>query len=468
MPQPMNTTRSAWTQPQKQRAIGTIVGAAVGDALGAPFEFKPAGTYTRRFPEPVLGGKGEMVGGGGFDWAPGEFTDDTQMGLCLAQALLADGGYDADTVWSWFRAWSRTANDVGITTRSSLGHSDWRAVPLNPHGAGTGALMRAFPLALAFLDAPDEEARSVVLHQAALTHHDPAAGWGAWVAVAMMRTAIVGRDPFDRLPIVLAEMPGDVRAQFAPLLSPAWTPEGDTHRNGAVWGCLAHAVWALRSTTSFEAALVAAVSLGDDADTVACVTGALAGARYGVQVIPSRWATYVHGHVDSPIGRIDFRAFDLQRIAMHLIGGQDRADTPPDERAGPTEVAPGLHAADLLGASGVPTDWAVVSLCRTGDRFLDHPNRRQVFLIDQEGDHNPGLAHVVPDAVAAVQAFIAEGLNVVVHCHGGRSRTGLVLKAWKMATDGCSERAAHEWLAERWGRYQDYNRSFVQYLRSIE
>jgi ADP-ribosyl-[dinitrogen reductase] hydrolase len=341
-------------------------------------------------------------------------------------------------------------------------------VPLNPHGAGTGALMRAFPLALAFLDAPDEEARSVVLHQAALTHHNPAAGWGAWVAVAMMRTAIVGRDPFDRLPIVLAEMTGDVRAQFAPLLSPAWTPEGDPHRNGAVWGCLAQAVWALRSTTSFEAALVTAVSLGDDADTVACVTGALAGARYGVQAIPSRWATYVHGHVDSPIGRIDYRASDLQRIAMHLIGGQDRADTPPDERAGPTEVAPGLHAADLLGASGVPTDWAVVSLCRTGDRFLDHPNRRQVFLIDQEGDHNPGLAHVVPDAVAAVQAFIAEGLNVVVHCHGGRSRTGLVLKAWKMATDGCSERAAHEWLAERWGRYQDYNRSFVQYLRSIE
>ena len=71
-----------------QHAIGALVGAAVGDALGAPFEFTPlAGEYSAEFPVPVLGGVGELTGGGG--WAPGEFTDDTQMALGLAESLIA-------------------------------------------------------------------------------------------------------------------------------------------------------------------------------------------------------------------------------------------------------------------------------------------------------------------------------------------------------------------------------------------
>ena len=61
-------TPSGFTSLQRQRCVGIVVGAAVGDALGAPFEFGPAGQYSKRFPSPVLGGIGEMVGGGGFNW----------------------------------------------------------------------------------------------------------------------------------------------------------------------------------------------------------------------------------------------------------------------------------------------------------------------------------------------------------------------------------------------------------------
>ncbi|MEY4391536.1 MAG: hypothetical protein RLZZ544_245, partial [Actinomycetota bacterium] len=57
------------TVEQQFRAVGAIVGSAVGDALGAPFEFGNAGDYSRRFPQPVLDGNGEMIGGGGFNWA---------------------------------------------------------------------------------------------------------------------------------------------------------------------------------------------------------------------------------------------------------------------------------------------------------------------------------------------------------------------------------------------------------------
>ena len=57
---------------------------------------------------------------------------------------------------------------------------------------------------------------------------------------------------------------------------------------------------------------------------------------------------------------------------------------------------------------------------------------------------------------------------MVVHCHGGRSRTGVVLKAWRMRTAACTEREAHDWLQARWHRYEDYNQDFVQHLRSLE
>ncbi len=455
-----------------QRSIGVVVGAAVGDALGAPFEFLPAGTYGRRFPQPVLGGIGEMVGGGAFGWAPGEFTDDTQMAMALAESMLAHGGYDPDAVWNAFRTWADTARDIGVNTRRSLSHDDWRLVGRSGAGAsrsaGNGALMRAFPLAVAFLDAPDDVAREVVLHQAALTHHHPAAGWGAWVAVAMMRAAIRGADPMDLIDALLDQMPAEQADEFAPLLGEQWSPERARvpMSNGTVWGCLAQAVWAVRNTTSFEAAVVVAISLGDDTDTVACVAGALAGAVYGVQSIPSRWATYVHGTVDTPSGTVRYWGDDMQAIALRLLGRPVRVTTPPESPAGPVEVAPGLYAADLLGAAGAPTDHAVVSLCRTGARFNGHAARREVFLLDEEGGANPQLPAVLNDAVDAVDAFLAEGKPVVVHCHGGRSRTGLVLKAWKMRRDGVSEREAHDWLAVRWERYADYNRSFIDVLRS--
>lgn len=454
------------TRTEKQRVIGMITGAAVGDALGAPFEFLPGGLYRDRFPEPVLGGIGEMQGGGSFDWAPGEFTDDTQMALSLAEAIRAAGGHDPDAVWQWFRAWAATARDVGATTRAALRHADWRDVPRrSARGAGNGALMRSFPLAAALLDASDDVVRDIVVAHAALTHPDPAAGWGAWIAVEMCRTAIRGGDPLAVLDGLVAALPADVRGGFAPLLAADWTPDQPHPSNGSVWGCLAEAVWALRTTSSFDAAVVAAVDRGGDADTVACVTGALAGARYGVQCIPSRWATYVHGSIDTPHGRRRYTAAELQTLAVALLGLTDRPETAPESPAGPQEVAPGLHAADLGGASQVPTDWAVVSLCRTGSTFAGHPVRRQVFLIDQPGDHNHALEAAVDDAVRSIDAFLAEGRTVVVHCHGGRSRTGLVLKAWKMRTDGIDERAAHAWLAERWHRYHDHNETFVEMLR---
>jgi ADP-ribosyl-[dinitrogen reductase] hydrolase len=125
-----------------------------------------------------------------------------------------------------------------------------------------------------------------------------------------------------------------------------------------------------------------------------------------------------------------------------------------------------VYAADLAAASSVPTDWAVISLCRVGDRLAGHAVRREVYLIDQEGDANEDLGAVVADVVATIDAFLAEGRDVLVHCHHGASRTGLVLRAWLMREHGWEEPTATAYLAERWPRLSTWNASFTRFLQT--
>ena len=455
-----------------QRVIGALCGSAVGDALGAPFEFLPAGSYRARFPEPVLGGTGEMCGGGTFNWRVGEFTDDTQMALALAQSVLASDGFDADDVWARFVAWRRQAKDCGILTGRVLSRQDWPGAAYDGHvalnrSAANGALMRVTPIALAWSGVDEATLMMVARAQAALTHFDAAAGWGAAIGAALIRRAVLGEDPIATLPEVLARVEPDERERFALMLDVSWEPNNaDDPSNGSVWTCLAQAVWAVRHNDRFEDVLVAAIELGGDTDTVATVAGAIAGARDSVQAVPSRWLTYINGELETPEGVMRFDNAGLQDLARALVGRGPVAATAPEPSAGPTEVAPGVHAANLFGAQDAPVSWGVVSLCRTFGAFDGHAARREVFLIDQSGPANADPATTVRDAVDAIDALLAEGRTVVVHCHGGHSRTGLVLKAWAMRTNGFTEREAHVWLAERWDQYQDYQQSFIQLLEA--
>ena len=451
---------------RSHRVSGLMIGAAVGDALGAPFEFKGSGQYSSVFPKAVLGGIGEMVGGGSFNWREGEFTDDTQMALSLALSILDKGDFDLDHVWSFWRAWAKTAQDIGNTTRHSLSFSNRNDVKHSNVNmtAANGALMRAFPLAL--LDKPRFEICEIVLAQGRLTHPHPAAGWGAWLGVSMMVSALEGDDPFETLKEELAAMPDDVASQFRENLKPDWQPTDGRINNGSVWGCLADAVWAVRNSTTFEETVTRAINLGDDTDTVACVAGAIAGAMYGIQAIPSRWTTYLKGTVTTPKGDIDFDNASIGRLSRKLANLSPAPNNDDEPPAGPAEIEDKLFAANRSGAAEAPRDWAIVSLCLVGDRFKEHKFRREIYLVDEAGDANPNLEIAVADAVATIDAFLDEGKTVLVHCHGGRSRTGLILKAWKMKREGwtgaAGEQKAHEWLSQKWHMYT--NTHFKQFL----
>jgi hypothetical protein len=95
---------------------GALVGSAVGDALGAPLQFGPAGQFTARFSLAARGAKTEMCGGGSLGWGPGEFADDTQMALLVAESLVECGALDEADLFSRFRTWLE-AGPADVATR---------------------------------------------------------------------------------------------------------------------------------------------------------------------------------------------------------------------------------------------------------------------------------------------------------------------------------------------------------------
>ncbi|OKJ01156.1 ADP-ribosylglycohydrolase family protein [Kitasatospora sp. CB01950] len=309
---------------RRDRVVGAVLGSAVGDALGAPFEFGPAGAFGKRFPEAA--GKrfpfaAAMCGGGG--WEPGEATDDTQMAVHLGESLLDAGGLDLPDIFERFRGWAAAdPKDIGILTECVLGSGlPWDLAAqfhfrTEGRAAGNGALMRAVTAAVRFApqgrDATMDAARRIT----ALTHGDGAAWEGTAILHELLRRALDGDDPQAAVPSALAAVRAEHRERWAVVLGEAWHPSLATESNGAVWPCLGSAVWALRTTVSFRAALRAAVDLGGDTDTVAAVTGALAGAVYGVDAIPEEWSAVLH--VPLPPTRRVLGAGELAALAVAL------------------------------------------------------------------------------------------------------------------------------------------------------
>lgn len=300
------------------RAVGAVLGSAVGDALGAPFEFGLPGVFRERFPD----GVGEMCGGGG--WDPGEATDDTQMAVLVGESLLDRGGLDLPDVFARFRRWAAgDPKDIGLQTEDVLGSGDpWDTAAalhfqVTGRAAGNGSLMRAATSAVYFAAAGRSATMNAARRIAALTHGDGAAWEGTAILHELVRVALDGGDPLAAVPVTLEHVAVAHRPRWATVLTPEWHPDDATEFNGAVWPCLASAVWALRTTSSYETAVTAAIDLGGDTDTVAAVTGMLAGAVYGVGAIPSRWTGPLHVPLPGFGGRV-LRADQLRGLAVAL------------------------------------------------------------------------------------------------------------------------------------------------------
>lgn len=280
------------------RAAGAVLGTACGDALGAGYEFGPPLDDD----EPV-----GMIGGGGFGWAAGEWTDDTSMAVPLLRAAARHDrleGAVLDEVAAAWTVWAQTAADVGDQTRAVLGSAAPTANGLGAaslayhrrhpdRSAGNGSLMRTTPVALAYLD--DEPGLIAAAREVSdLTHADPLAGDGCVLWTLAIRHAILTGE-LD-LQAGLAAVPADRRGFWTDAIAVAGSSRPrDFPANGWVGGALQGAWSAVVRATSLQDALQRAVRGGNDTDTVAAIAGGLAGAVFGAAAVPDRWRRIVHG-----------------------------------------------------------------------------------------------------------------------------------------------------------------------------
>ncbi|MCO7226732.1 ADP-ribosylglycohydrolase family protein [Pleionea sp. CnH1-48] len=279
----------------KDNYRGCLVGLAVGDALGTTLEFKPRGSFT-----PLT----DMIGGGPFALAPGQWTDDTSMALCLAHSLLHKNGFDACDQMNRYCNWwqygymssTNECFDIGMTVQQSLmayqETGDPFSGPVSPDTAGNGCLMRLAPIPMFYGDSYKD-----TLHfsgESSRTTH----GTLECIDASRFFGTLLFRALHECDKQSLLQQSGyEAESESVSNLVNCGYQSKSEHQitgSGYVIHSLEAALWCFATTTNFADAVLAAANLGDDADTTAAICGQLAGAYYGMSNIPRKWLAKLH------------------------------------------------------------------------------------------------------------------------------------------------------------------------------
>lgn len=247
----------------KNKIAGSIYGFAIGDAMGATTEFMFEDEIKKKY-----GKVTDIIGGGWLNLRAGEITDDTQMTMCVMEALMKTTdsmeidpfGYEflkecRRLFIQWFNL---SPKDVGAQCAKAITYMKrgWMVMCTENSAQGNGSLMRAMPCAILGLPKMNE-------WQGRMTHNNHVCSEIIQEYTEMIQEYLHGNNTTVK-PKELLEPTGHVRNTF----------------NNAVY-------WSNKGT--FEEAIIGAVNHGGDADTIAAITGSLAGAKFGFSNIPQRW-----------------------------------------------------------------------------------------------------------------------------------------------------------------------------------
>ncbi|CAF1027726.1 unnamed protein product [Adineta steineri] len=313
--------------PILSRIQGSLIGLAVGDALGAAVEFRSNAYMQKNRVK-------EMQGGGTWGLQAGQWTDDTSMALCLAASLIVKSGFDDYDQLVRYKWWYRkgymsstgSCFDIGNATRAAITKFENRqrqsaqqlGISTSEHyldriigekrsqinfnakcgdlkAAGNGPLMRLAPIPLFYYRSKSKAIENAA-NSVSLTHGDKKAIDVCRFYSALIWNAINGiskenllnqkfyynnfKLSFDK--DVMKIIQGSYKKKHGYV--------DGIRGKGFILNSLEAALWAFyNDENSFEKGVLLAVNLGDDTDTTAAIYGQLAGAVYGIEGIPKRW-----------------------------------------------------------------------------------------------------------------------------------------------------------------------------------
>eukprot|EP00927_Polykrikos_kofoidii_P077716 TRINITY_DN74634_c0_g1_i1.p1 TRINITY_DN74634_c0_g1~~TRINITY_DN74634_c0_g1_i1.p1 ORF type:complete len:506 (+),score=66.60 TRINITY_DN74634_c0_g1_i1:47-1564(+) len=383
------------------RAIGSMCGMAVGDALGHPFEFLPAQDEPRNcfFDLSTMTFHGES---NSFRLKRGQWTDDAAMGLCMADSLIINRGYDGSDMrirfWCW---WNRGYNnafrkDSSRTSSVGLGGNISKSLAClrtdeRPHptyqaegeDAGNGSLMRLTPIPIFFHAAAMDE----VYHHARMSSYTTHPGIIAAEACSFLAHLIVralNREPgpvdpkvfldtytaeyyetsglskqsgwgYDQMKQLVTATPVDDTERCwnwrreRPDISGTLAARGRTYNGYPVsagyFGSysldgVALALWAVYNTTNFDDAVVASVNLAGDADSHGSICGQLAGALYGYSAINDQFVTW--------LTKWDDHEFAVRALLLQHLGARRESENAKNEAQGVSNLVEEDQAKPLI------------------------------------------------------------------------------------------------------------------------
>lgn len=287
-----------------QKIKAALLGLAIGDALGVPVEFKSREWLSLN---PIT----DMIGYGTYNQVPGTWSDDSSLTFCLVDSLCS--GYDLKDIADKFIKWKDNAYwtawnhvfDIGITTSNSINNLKNTDNPIDAgakdeQSNGNGSLMRIIPLAFYTFTMNHNKRYKMVKDVASLTHAHIRSIIACFIYVEYAIKLINGEDKkfaYKKLQIDVSDFflanyfHNNEIKQFDRIIKNDISKYSidEIKSSGYVIHSLEAAFWCFLNTDSYKDAVLKAVNLGSDTDTIAAITGAVAGIYYGMDNIPNRW-----------------------------------------------------------------------------------------------------------------------------------------------------------------------------------
>ncbi|AKG33272.1 ADP-ribosylglycohydrolase family protein [Paenibacillus durus] len=286
----------------KKRILPTIYGGIIGDLMGVPVEFRQRGTFHIQ----------DIVGYGTYNQPPGTWSDDTSLTLCLVENVVEKENivnlmrkfvkYQEEGYWTPFGKMF----DIGRTTAEAINRFKEGILPKKCGGQseydnGNGAIMRISPLVFTLYNEFDFVKKTEIIKQyTEITHAHPRAIVGSIIYIEFL-IRLYHNNSFEKSIKEIQELFNENFGEEHVYLKELryykrifnenffGTPQEEILSDGYVVHTLEAAIWCLGNTASFKEAVLKAVNLGEDTDTVASITGSLAGMYYKMDEIPEEW-----------------------------------------------------------------------------------------------------------------------------------------------------------------------------------